>query len=317
MATKTMLSFRTGVSFVALLTGVSFAGALLTGVSSAHAQAAPTKITIGIYTPTVQFETAQARLAYAQGLSKAIEQNTGIKTEAQVYASVAALKKDQVDFAIIDGPCYSTNLGWKLLANANIGGSTTRQWALFSSAGESMQALKGKKLAYVAMGCNDSAFVDNAMLESEVDPTFFGSRGAEKDLTAAIASVTSYKTAQAVFAPVGSAKGLTKVFDTGAVPNPAFVEIKSLPSGITQKVAAAVVGYGGSGAINGWSAPSRDVYSGFASRLSPVRKAGVFASPEPVRIDAKDVLIDPPTIKESAYVAVRHHFVRPPGSRME
>lgn len=320
MATKTML-LRTGVSspaLLAVLTGVSFAGALLTGVSSAHAQAAPQKITIGIYTPTVQFETAQARLAYALGLAKAIEQNTGVKTEAQVYASVAALKKDQVDFAIIDGPCYSTNLGWKLLANANIGGSTTRQWALFSSAGESMQALKGKKLAYVAMGCNDSGFVDNAMLESEVDPSFFGSRGGEKDLTGAVASVTSYKTAQAVFAPVGSAKGLTKVFDTGAVPNPAFVQIDAkLPNTITDKVANAVIGYGGSGAINGWARASRDVYQGFASRLSPVRKAGLFASPEPVRIDAKDVLIDPPTIKDSAYVAVRHHFVRPRGSRME
>jgi len=317
MGTKTM-PFRTGVSFAGLLTGVSFAAVLLTGVSSAHAQAAPTKLTIGIYTPTVEFGTAQARLAYAQGLAKAVEQNTGIKTDAQVYASVAALKKDKVEYAIIDGPCYATNLGWKLLANANIGGSTSRPWALFSSAGDSMQSLKGKKLAFVAMGCNDNGFVDNAMLESEVDPTFFGSRNPEKDLTAALASVTSYKTAQAVFAPVGSAKGLTKVFDTGSVPNPAFVEVdNTLPAAVTQKVAAAVVGYGGNGAINGWSSPSRDVYAGFASRLGAVKKSGLFASPEPVRIDAKDVLIDPPTIKETAYVAVRHHFVRPPGSRME
>ncbi len=96
-----------------------------------------------------------------------------------------------------------------------------------------------------AMGCNDAGFVDNAMLESEVDLSFFGSLG-EKDLTGSIASVTSYKTAQAVFAPVGSAKGLSKVFDAGAVPNRAF-----------------------------------------AARLAPVRKVGVFANPEPVRVDSK------------------------------
>jgi hypothetical protein len=301
------------------LTGLVFAASLLTGVGSAHAQAAPTKITIGIYTPTVEFGTAQARLAYAQGLAKAIETNTGIKTEAQPYASMAALKKDQPDYAIVDGPCYATNLGWQVLANANIGGSTTRPWALYSSVGESMQALKGKKLAFIQMGCNDNGFVDNAMLESEVDPTFFAARGAgERDLTAAIASVTSYKTAQAVFAPTGSAKGLTKVFDTGAVPNPAFVEVDNkMPNDVTQKVAAAVIGYGGSGAINKWERPARDIYQSFGSRLSPVKKSGLFASPEPVRIDAKDVLIDPPTLKESAYVAVRHHFVRPPGARME
>ena len=99
-----------------------------------------------------------------------------------------------------------------------------------------MQALKGKKLAFVQTGCNDAGFVDNAMLESEVDPTFFGARGGEKDLTGALASVTSYKTAQAVFAPVGSAKGLTKVFDTGSVPNPAFVEVAGkVPAAITPR----------------------------------------------------------------------------------
>jgi len=36
-----------------------------------------------------------------------------------------------------------------------------------------------------------------------------------------------------------------------------------------------------------------------------------------VRIDAKDVLIDPPTLRDSAVVDIRHHFVRPAGARME
>ncbi|HTL31485.1 MAG TPA: hypothetical protein VL326_00095 [Kofleriaceae bacterium] len=302
MATRTFLLLL--VSIVAL-----------GGTASAQA---PQKITIGIYAPTVEFGTAQARLAYVQGLAKAIKQNTGIKTEAQAYASIAALKKDNVDYAIIDGPCYATNLGWKLLANANIGGASTRQWALFSSAGDTMQSLKGKKLAYVSAGCNDTGFVDNAMLESEVDAGFFGARIGEKDLTGALASVTSYKTAQAVFAPVASAKGLSKVFETGAVPNPAFVELDSkLPAGTSDKVAAAVVGYGGSGAINGWTKADKSAYQGFASRLGPMKKAGVFANPEPVRIDAKDVLVDPTTLKDTSFVAIRHHFVRPPGSRMD
>jgi hypothetical protein len=291
---------------------------LLCALAATASAQAPQKITIGIYAPTVEFGTAQARLAYAQGLAKAIEQNTGIKTEARSYANVAALKKDNVDYAIIDGPCYATNLGWKLLANANIGG-TTRAWALYSSAGDTMQALKGKKLVYVATGCNDNGFIDNAMLESEVDAGFWGSRVGEKDLTGAIAAVTSYKTAQAVFAPVGaSPKGLAKVFDTGAVPNPAFVDISGKqPAAITEKVAAAVVGFGGAGAIAGWTKPSREPYQALAGRLGPVKKTGVFANPEPVRIDGKDILVDPPTLRDSANVAVRHHFVRAPGSRMD
>ncbi len=288
---------------------------MLAAGAPAHAQ--PAKLTIGIFAPTVEFGTAQARLAYAQGLAKAIEQNTGIKTYAQSYATLAALKKDNVDFAIIDGPCFAIALNSKLLATAIVGGATTRTWALYSSAGDSMQALKGKKLAFIAMGCNDAGFVDNAMLESEVDSAFFGSRVGEKDLTGSIASVTSYKTAQAVFAPVGTAKGLAKVFDAGAVPNPAFVGLSQLPDAIADKVATAVIAYGGSGAITTWSKPSREPYQAFAARLAPVRKVGVFANPEPVRIDSKDVLLDPPTLKDAGSLSLRQHFVRQPGVRME
>jgi hypothetical protein len=283
--------------------------------SVASAQPAPQKIRVGFYAPSVEFGTAQARLAYVQGLAKAIEQAIGVKTEAQSYSSLAALRSDNVDYAIVDGACYATNMSWKLLANANIGGAVTRPWALFSSAGDTMQSLKGKKLAFVATGCNDAGFVDNAMLESEVDPTFFGARVGEKDLTGAIADVSSYKTAQALFAPIGSVKGLTKVFDTGAVPNPAFVEIAGkLPA---DKVAAAVIGFGGGGAIGGWTKPAREPFQALATRLARVVKTGVLATPEPVRVDTRDVLVDPTTLRDAANVAVRHHFVKPAGDRMQ
>jgi hypothetical protein len=290
---------------------------LLASGGTARAQS-PQKITIGIYAPSVEFGAAQARLAYVQGLAKAIEQATGIKTDAQSYANIAALKKDAVDFAIIDGVCYATNLGWKLLATATIGGGTTRPWALYSSAGDTMQSLKGKKLAVIATGCNDAGFVDNAMLESEVDASFFGGRSAKPDLTAAVAEVASYKAAQAVFAPAGSAKNLTKVFDTGSIPNPAFVEISGkIPSNVAERVAASVISYGGSGAIAGWTKPARELYTGLASRMARVVKTGILASPDPVRIDAKDALIDPPSLRDTAVVDVRHHFVRSSNGRME
>jgi hypothetical protein len=277
----------------------------------------PAKLTIGVYAPTVEFGTAQARLAYVQGLAKAVEQNTGIKTEAQSYATLAALKKDDVDFAIIDGQCVAVNAGWKLLATATVGGAATRPYALFSSGADNMQALKGKKLAFVQTGCNDAGFVDNAMLESEVDAGFFAGRVGEKDITGAVADVASYKTADAVFAPVDSAKGLKKVFDTGVVPNPAFVELGKLPAGVSDKVAAAVVGYGGAGAISGWGRPSREPFAALAARLARSTKAGLFAPPEPVRVDSRDVLIEPPTLRDSSLVGVRHHFVHASGPRME
>lgn len=301
-----------------LLVTTACALAAVTGFRAVAAAQPAQKITIGIYAPSVEFGAAQARLAYVQDLARAIAQATGLPAEAQSYANIAALKKDAVDFAILDGVCYATNLGWKLLATASIGGGTTRPWALYSSVGESMQSLKGKKLAFIGTGCNDAGFIDNAMLESEVDPAFFGARSAKPDLTAAVAEVASYKAAQAVFAPAGAAKGLTKVFDTGAVPNPAFVEIGGkLPPAIVDRVAASVIGYGGSGAIAGWTRPSREIYTALAARMGKVVKAGVFASADPVRIDAKDALIEPPTLRDTAVVDVRHHFVRPSSGRME
>jgi hypothetical protein len=285
---------------------------------TAVAQPAPKKkIMVGIYAPSIEFGAATARIAYVQALAKAIQQNTGLEVEAQSYANLAALKKDNVDFAIVDGQCFSANLGWRILATATIGGATTRPWALYSSAGDTMQSLKGKKLAFIAMGCNDAGFVDNAMLESEVDASFFGARIGKPDLAAAVAEVAAVKTAQAVFAPAGSVKGLAKVFDTGAVPNPAFVDLGTKqPQVVIDKVAAAVVGYGGSGAIGGWTKPSREIYASLSGRMAKVVKAPIPANPEPVRIDA-NVLIDPASLKDTALVSVRQHFVRPPGERLE
>jgi hypothetical protein len=288
------------------------------GVLAVDSAADPNKLVIGIYAPSVEFGTANARLSYVQGLAKAIEQATGTKTEAQAYASLASLKKDNVDFAIVEGQCVATNASWKVLANANVGGGTSRAWALFSAGADNMQALNGKKLAFVQTGCNDPGFIDNAMLESEVDASFFDRRVGEKDLTGAVADVASYKTADAVFAPVDAGKGLKKVFDTGAVPNPAFVQVSSkVPAAVADKVGTVVIGYGGSGAIAGWAKAAAEPYRALAGRLAHVTKSGVFASPEPVHIDAKDVLVDPPTLKDTAFVSTRLHFVRPPGARME
>jgi len=294
----------------------ALAAILLLG-RTAQTQQAPSKMTIGIYAPTVEFGTAQQRLQYVQGLAKAVETATGIKTDAQSFASFGALKKSNVDFAIVDGQCYATNQSWRLLADAQVGGGTTRSWALYSSVGGEMQGLRGKKLAYVQTGCGDSAFIDNAMLESEVDSAFFSTRIGKPDIAAAVAEVASYKGAQAVFAPVGSAKGLTKVFDAGQVPNPAFVQVNGrLPSGTVNKVENAVTSYGGSGAISGWSGANKGVYSGLAGRMGKVVKKGVFAPPEPVRFDAKDVLIDPPTLDDTEVTSVEGQFDQP-ASRME
>lgn len=294
---------------------VIVAAIVMTMVGTAAAD--PSRITVGIYAPSIEFGTAQARLMYVQALAQAIQQRTGIETRAQSYGSLGALEKDNVDFAIIDAPCYAQHLGWRLLAAANIGGGTSRAWALFSSTGGNMTTLRGKTLAFMQTGCDDAGFVDNAMLASEVAPGYFGARDGKSDLAAAVAEVVSYKAAQAVFAPIGTERGLHKVFDTGSVPNPAFVALSTkLPGTVVDQVAAAVLGFGGGGAIASWSRGTREAYQELASRLARVVKTGIFAAPEPVHLDAKAVLVDPSTIRDPAPVPVRQHFIHP-GARLD
>jgi hypothetical protein len=281
---------------------------------AAAQQAKP--ITIGIYAPTVEFGSASARLSYVQGLAKAIESATGQSVTASSYASFSALEKDGVDFAVIEAQCYATNGKGKLIATAVVGGGGSRQWALYSTVAD-MTALSGKKLAYVQTGCNDTGFVDNAMLDSEVDSGFFGTRVGKSELTSAVAEVASYKTAQAVFAPSGAAKGLTKLFDTVTVPNPAFVALSSrVSSELSNEIASAVLGYKGGGAITGWQKPSKESYTTLNGRMKRTAKQSMFAAPQPVRIDASDVLVDPPTMQEPARPKLRHLFVRPSDNRM-
>lgn len=294
---------------------VALAVALLAHAERAGGQTEenPEAMTIAIYTPTVEFPNSAARLAYVQGLAKAVAANTGVKVEGLAFTSLASLKKANPDFAILDAQCYATSLRYRLLATGSIGGRPSRPWALFSSVGPTMQALQGKKLAFVQMGCRDKEFMENAMLDSEGGLSFFSGQVGKPDLGGAVAEVVSYKGAEAVFAPVGQQKGLTKVFDTGSVPGPAFVQVNGkLSAGVVDKVARAVIGYGGGGAISGWSDGGRQAYEALDDRFKRRVKRGLFTAPSPMRVDAKDTLIEPTTLDEVALTDVKQHFEEPP-----
>jgi hypothetical protein len=270
-------------------------------------------LTIGIYTPTVAFANSAARLAYVQRLAKAVGTATGARVQGKSYTSLGALKKASPDFGIVASQCYAGASGWKLLANAEIDGKTSRGWALYSSEGPKMDALQGKKLAYVKTGCGDDGFTFFALLEDEVGKGFFSGRVGKPDIAGAVAEVASYKGAQAVFAPVGMEKGLTKVFDAGAVPNPAFVQVNGkLDGDLVARVAKAITEYGGGGAIAGWQAASEDPYRQLGARMKRRDKRPSFAAPDPVRVDASDALIEPTTLDQPAFTEVKQHFDIPP-----
>ena len=298
-------------SAVVLMAGLWLVSDTRTGQT--QAAGTPATLTVGIYAPTVEFANASARLQYVQRLSKAIESGTGAKVTGKSYSSLGALKKAKPDFAIVDAQCYATNLKWPLLANGKTKGKGSTSWGLYSRVGGGMPGLKGKKLAFVKMGCRDNDFLFNAMLESEVTSGHFGGRVGKQSLQGAVAQVASFKGAAAVFAPSGSQKGLTKVFNTGSVPGPAFVQLNGkLKKGVVGKVKTAVVGYGGGGAISGWGGANGKAYSSLKSRMGKRVKRPMFAQPSPVRLSGKNVIKAPKTLADAALTDVKQHFEEPP-----
>jgi hypothetical protein len=297
---------------IALAAIAAFAVTSLTRQGESQPSGATT-ITIGIYAPTVPFASSQARLQYVQSLAKAIETSTGARVQASSFTSLGQLTSKRVDFAIIEGQCHAENSRGNLLAIANVSGGTSRSWALYSSQGPNLSQLSGKRLAYVKTGCDDTSFIENAMLESEVSGRYFSGKVAKPDVSAAVAEVASRKGAEGVFAPVGQQKGLTKVFDTGSVPNPAFVQLNTkLSKDMVNKVQSVVRSFGGGGAISGWEAPNANTYKSLRARMGRRVKRGIMSDPSPVRVDARDVLLEPDTLDDTDLTPVGQHFEAPP-----
>jgi hypothetical protein len=149
------------------------------------------------------------------------------------------------------------------------------------------------------------------MLDGEVNTqAFFGTLVDKPDVAAAVLTVRDYKAADAVFAPASQARGLTRIYDAGLVPNPGFVVLK--PSANLEQVKEAVLGLGSGGGFDGWRPAAPAIYAAFGGRLAPRPKRLVFAPPDVVRLDDADVLVLPESKWEQA--TVKQHFWVPQGA---
>jgi len=276
----------------------------------ALAQPAPEQITVAMYAPAAAFADSSTRLAYIQGLAKAIQQKAGVPTTGKIFVRLGDLLAAKPDYAIVDGQCLAVHPPGPILASAVAAGDTAQLWGLYARSGETLASLKGKKLVYVKTGCRDGDFLDNAMLDGELETQSFFSAVVEKtDVAGAVATVRDYKAADAVFAPAAQARGLSKVYDAGAVPNAGFVELKTFPAALTDAVKNAVLAYGGGGGIEGWRAVAQASYSGLGGRMAARTKRPVFAVPDVVRLDDQDVLVLPASRYDQA--TVKQHFWEP------
>lgn len=283
---------------------------LMVALAAAGSAAADEQLTVAMYAPAAAFADSSARVAYIQGLAKAIQQKTGQATTGKIFVRLGDLLAAKPDFAIIDGQCLAAHAPGPILASAVGGGDTQQGWGLYTRGGETLATLKGKKLVTVKTGCRDTDFLDNAMLESEVKTaSYFGSLVEKPDVAGAVATVRDYKAADAVFAPAGQARGLTKVYDAGAVPNAGFVALKTFPAATQDAVRDAVLAYGAGGGIDGWRAAAQASYAGLGARMGARSRRPVFAVPDVVRLDDQDVLVLPASRYEQ--VTVKQHFWEP------
>jgi hypothetical protein len=282
----------------------------LASVASAQTNEPAGPLTLAMYAPAAAFADSSARLAYVQGLAKAVGQRMGTQVTGKVYVRLGDLLAAKPELAIIDGQCLASRPTGTLLATAVIGGDTSQSWGLYTRGGDALASLKGKKLVYVKTGCRDTDFLDNAMLDGEVKTAaFFGQLVDKPDVTAAVLTVRDYKAADAVFAPAGQARGLSRTYDAGAVPNPGLVALKALPGPVLEQVKDAVVGYGGGGGIDGWRGAAPGGYAALGGRMGTRVKKLVFAPPEVVRIDDQDIVVMPQPKFEQA--SVKQHFWEP------
>lgn len=279
---------------VAALPGV-LAVALL-GALPARAQQPAASIVIAIYAPNAPFEGADARYSYVQRLATHIGNVAGVQAKGQAFARAgdfeAAVRKGAVDFAIVD-PVYLASRTFKVIATATAGGSTAKRWALFVGAGiPNFVALQGKRLAYASSSSRDMAFIEHAMLDSEVNVNkFFGARQGTPDVASAVAAVALGK-ADCVVAPVDRGRGLRKIFDAGSVPNPGFVQVKTaLPDTTVSAVSKAVLGFGAGGVLDGWRGGGGDAYRGLAGQMGARTRKAAMSEPDVLRLESQDVLL--------------------------
>jgi ABC-type amino acid transport substrate-binding protein len=275
------------------------------------------KLVIAIYAPNSSFDSGAARYSFTSRVAQQVGKAIGLEVEPKAYARAAdfeaAVKKGQVDFAILDGVYMAQRGGnaWPVLATAtSSGGDTTQRWWLLAPTPQTVLDLQGKRLAFASTGVRDASFIDNALLDGEV-PKLFSARQSAPDVASAVAAV-SLKKADAVFAPEASGKGLQKVFDAGRIPNPAFVVVKgSLAADLVGKVKSALLASSGSGAYAGWKAGGADPYRSLASRMSTRVRHPLMAEPPAITLDPTEALAIPSL--ESASADLKGQYWMPNG----
>lgn len=211
------------------------------GAASAQPGSEAEPLVVGVYAPHMYFANSLERSQYAEQLAAALGRSTGLTLRGRGFSTQGEFDNQvaagQVHFAVVDAQ-HQLERGYEPLAQGTAGGRPSRPMVLVAESGGSVADLGGKRLARVQLGAGDEAFIVNYLLQSQVDPDFFGPARTVRDVQGALSLVKLGK-ADAAFAYEGVAPG---IFRSRPVPLPVFVRTGQLPEDTERRVRQAVQG---------------------------------------------------------------------------
>lgn len=255
------------------------------------------RITVGLYAPSAPFDSPSDRLQYVTRLADHLEPAAGgAEVIGRVFARasdfVAALKRGELQFAVVDGP-YAAALGlpYRALAATTRDGAAESPWSLVAGAGvNGVSDLRGRTLAVARTGAREAAFVSNVLLEGEVDAGYFGALTLTPDSLSAVTLVKLGR-ADAALVPdgVAIADGVRMIGRTRPVSWPMFVALPGATEATITAFATRVSSFG-DGALPGMAAVTRTDYGALRAAFRRAPKRPVMPSPRPIRLSPRDLL---------------------------
>jgi hypothetical protein len=253
-------------------------------------------ITIGLYAPTAPFEGSGDRVSFINGIAEHLTSvANGAKVTGKVYANAAAfaaaVKKGEIQYAVVDAPYAAANgLPYPVLATATRNNEAIAQWQLVAKTSiGSIKDLKGAKVAIPTVGAKQQAFVTNVLLGAEVDATYFGSIVDAADARSAMTMITVGK-ADAAFVSSGvePPAGTKRLLGLTSVGWPMFVSLPGADAKLTAAFTSRIKSFGGAGGFSGFT--DAVSYRGLVGSFSSSNKRGPMAVPPPARLSVKDLI---------------------------
>ena len=248
-------------------------------------------ITVGLFAPSAPFPSTAARVEFATKLGEHFGKALGKTATGRVYARAgdftAAVKKGEVQVALVD-PAYLAGTGnWTALAASTRGGDATQAWQVVSKNAKKLTDLRGKRVLVPANGGHESDFVLNVLLGG-LEKDFFKVEAAP-DTVSAIAAVSLGK-ADAAVVPVGAdLSGTTQVLALPALATPMLVGYGTLTAEQRSALISAAGTFKGDGIVSGFKGADADGVKAIARRFGAPVKRGPLVVPS-VRLLVGDLV---------------------------